>query len=276
MSRYPYDYTVFHPGAACRTCRLPKPARSKHCSVCKRCVARADHHCIFINNCVGARNTHYFLLLLLSTAVLTLYGAAVGLSLITAAMAARDPAFRLLPWRGTLDISDWLLLWSWGLRGPAGDNVGMGAVALLALLTTPLVWALLAYHLWLLYCGTTTNETLKWSDWQAEMRDGCAFARRLPPPGLEPPGWTRWPADAEQILVRTEDGNPPAPHLRIAGVGPWERVWRLKDVENLYDIGFRDNLVDVFLPGHVFRDPLTPVVEGGRNRKRRRIGRRRG
>lgn len=29
---YPYDRRLFHPGATCPTCQLPKPARSKHCS----------------------------------------------------------------------------------------------------------------------------------------------------------------------------------------------------------------------------------------------------
>ncbi len=37
------------------------------------------------------------------------------------------------------------------------------------------------------------------------------------------------------------------------GTGEWIRVWRLADVENLYDLGFWDNLKDVFWPMYDFR-----------------------
>lgn len=30
--------------------------------VCKRCIRRMDHHCVFINNCVGENNQKYFIL----------------------------------------------------------------------------------------------------------------------------------------------------------------------------------------------------------------------
>lgn len=63
---YPYDGRMFHPGVSCPTCQLVKPARSKHCRVCNRCVQRFDHHCVWVNNCVGAQNTRYFLMYLLS------------------------------------------------------------------------------------------------------------------------------------------------------------------------------------------------------------------
>ncbi|KAK0733240.1 DHHC palmitoyltransferase-domain-containing protein [Lasiosphaeria miniovina] len=278
MSRYPYDFALFHPGAVCATCRRLKPARSKHCSVCRRCVARADHHCIFINNCVGARNTHWFVLLLASTGALTLYGGVLGLSLMAAKTTARYPAWRLAPWRSGagMDFADWLVCWGWGLQ----DGVAMGAVTLLALLTSPLVWGLLGYHVWLVYCGTTTNESMKWSDWQAEMDEGFAFKRAMAPAGQRAkdlrvePAWTRWPAEAEQILVRTESGQPPRHPAGgqdpLPGVGEWEPVWRLKDVENLYDIGFWDNMVDVFFPNFSFRDIHEPVAEDNARRRVRK------
>ncbi|CAB1338284.1 unnamed protein product [Coregonus sp. 'balchen'] len=63
---YPYDKRIFYPGVCCPTCQLVKPARSKHCRVCNRCVQRFDHHCVWVNNCIGAQNTRYFLLYLLS------------------------------------------------------------------------------------------------------------------------------------------------------------------------------------------------------------------
>ncbi|ORY82862.1 hypothetical protein LY90DRAFT_375575 [Neocallimastix californiae] len=50
----------------CYTCELMKPKKSKvkHCKLCNRCVCRFDHHCSFINNCVGAANHKAFIYLL--------------------------------------------------------------------------------------------------------------------------------------------------------------------------------------------------------------------
>lgn len=156
----------------------------------------------------------------------------------------------------------------------------MGAVTLLAGLTSPLVWGLLGYHAWLVYCGTTTNESMKWSDWSYEMREGFAYKRKMHGQRQKDlkvePAWTRWPAETEQVLVRTESGQCPAEDDQtLPGYGPWEAVWGLKDVENLYDIGFWDNLVDVLVPGYNFRDePSGKRQRGGlRQRKKRRARR---
>ena len=53
---FPCDQQIFFRGQECSTCKTLKVGRSKHCAMCDWCVVRFDHHCIWVNNCIGLHN----------------------------------------------------------------------------------------------------------------------------------------------------------------------------------------------------------------------------
>uniref|UniRef100_A0A6I8PKR1 Palmitoyltransferase n=2 Tax=Ornithorhynchus anatinus TaxID=9258 RepID=A0A6I8PKR1_ORNAN len=66
----------------CTQCRLVRPARAGHCRLCRVCVRRMDHHCVWINNCVGESNHQAFLLALSFFLLTSGYGIALTLGTI--------------------------------------------------------------------------------------------------------------------------------------------------------------------------------------------------
>lgn len=47
---------------------------SKHCQVCQKCVIGFDHHCLWLNCCIGSRNyTQFITLLCLSILLFSMY-----------------------------------------------------------------------------------------------------------------------------------------------------------------------------------------------------------
>ncbi|URE03787.1 DHHC palmitoyltransferase [Musa troglodytarum] len=52
----------------CSLCEVLK--YSKHCRVCDKCVDGFDHHCRWINNCIGRKNYRRFFILMASSLLL--------------------------------------------------------------------------------------------------------------------------------------------------------------------------------------------------------------
>ncbi|KAI8072384.1 DHHC palmitoyltransferase-domain-containing protein [Gongronella butleri] len=53
-----------HEPRFCKRCDNYKPPRTHHCSSCGICVLKMDHHCPWVNNCVGFANYGHFIRLL--------------------------------------------------------------------------------------------------------------------------------------------------------------------------------------------------------------------
>ncbi|CAD8186278.1 unnamed protein product [Paramecium octaurelia] len=65
--------TAFNHQDICPICNVVKLPRSKHCDICQRCVLVYDHHCPWINNCVGAQNHLIFISFLISLLASLIY-----------------------------------------------------------------------------------------------------------------------------------------------------------------------------------------------------------
>lgn len=76
---------------ACPTCMIRKPIRSKHCRECGYCVVRMDHHCVWLDRCVGLQNHGRFILFLVFHIVSVLLYLACVLPFLWHAVAAALP-----------------------------------------------------------------------------------------------------------------------------------------------------------------------------------------
>lgn len=265
MQEYPYDHVLFKPGRFCRTCNLRKPARSKHCSMCHVCVAKHDHHCIWVMNCVGKANYAYFISMVSSLAVLLTYGAYLTYALSVKTL--EDQKLRRSEEMGgsqngkeRISWSLYFELWAWAFT----KDIQVGAVGMLAAFTAPLAWGFFLYHAFLVWRGTTTNESSKWADWNDDVADGLVFrserdtkraTNRLFAPWIEPV--VDWPISSSQLLIVRENGQPPdgpteedeatstSPvEISSAPRTPWKRLRDISEIDNLYDLGFWDNIMD--------------------------------
>lgn len=62
----------------CDFCRTLVGVRTKHCRECDKCVENFDHHCKWLNNCVGGQNYRLFFYLISCVFLMTTSQVAIG------------------------------------------------------------------------------------------------------------------------------------------------------------------------------------------------------
>ena len=179
LSDASFDGALSHPGLLCAPCGgLPRPPGSKHCHLCAHCVPSFDHHCVWINACVGARNRRFFLAFLFTHALLTTYGSYVmecvfreiyahhGLATATYAHPTTGAATPLTAWTVT--------------RFFAQAYPALWALCILIHVMGVVVALFAGFHGYLLLTGRTTHGDIvahraeQWGKAEAVRRDDAA------------------------------------------------------------------------------------------------------
>lgn len=97
--------TNFVSPQTCKPCSHRwKPPRAHHCRKCNMCVFRMDHHCAWIDNCVGIMNQKYFILFLVYTAILCSYQLFLLLVSLVFWVSFSPMTFRLYTTLGSVSV----------------------------------------------------------------------------------------------------------------------------------------------------------------------------
>lgn len=200
-----------------------------------RCVSRFDHHCAWINNCVGLNNTRHFLAFLAANVVLTTYGSILTVHILYGEMKLSgllevilvEPATkREIPiTQSPRHIFEWTLVY---FQTPC-------LILMFLVVAGILTIAFLIYQLHGIARGKTTYETFRWKD---------LHRSRLKQQAKDPGGRRR---KSQSLPAESSGGS--------GGVLNWIKDAftrrRRQPVElpgNIYNRGVIENLMEVLRP----------------------------
>ncbi|KAJ2671048.1 palmitoyltransferase swf1 [Coemansia sp. RSA 1085] len=211
----------------CRTCKLRKPARSKHCSACQHCIQMMDHHCIWLNNCVGLGNARWFLGFLATFSIVCFYGAYLVGTVVMEQRHLRGLVSGAVVW------DEWgqpiQLSFKSSILYILDDCPLLAVLFVLLLILAPAIGVFTAYQLRITMLGYTSNEESKWVNIADAIKDGVVFAIK---DGSH--------EEAIRVIEKEDQGDFDSQLCRP--------ITHLHQVPNVYDRGAWNNLKFVLHP----------------------------
>lgn len=157
---FEFDYVVYYP-KYCSTTKVVRPARSKTCRICRTCVAKFDHHCVWLNSDVGLNNYRYFLLFLASTSIICFYGVYIcGTVLLQTLMRDRLLSAVFVTSSGQRFKATIPIILQYMLH----NYMATIFLAIFLFAVGVAIGGFFLYHLLLASTNVTTNETFKWQE----------------------------------------------------------------------------------------------------------------
>ncbi|ABN67846.2 Heme Binding Zinc finger protein [Scheffersomyces stipitis CBS 6054] len=229
-SHFKNNQLIFFDHKVCSTCHITKPARSKHCSTCGHCYMLFDHHCVWVNNCIGYYNYRWFLLFLVANINFLAYGDYLCWKVISSQKVRWGKSF-------------WMLI-----RTTNDVNRITGIFVLLCSIFFCITVLFTGLHLRYIYLGVTTNELDKWSDVEYLVTLGSLYHIEN--------GFIDNESYVEKVILQSREevfislknneiliNRDNLPRFDLRKVESVER-----DLINIYDRGFWNNLMERLFP----------------------------
>ncbi|KAK0530527.1 Eukaryotic peptide chain release factor GTP-binding subunit [Tilletia horrida] len=135
----------------CETCGTYRAPRSSHCRPCDNCVEDIDHHCTFLNNCIGRRNYASFFAFLVFCVLAGFW--ILALCVVHLYYLTRPTTYEL-PRKGHFGGGH-------DFKGALAKAPVTAVLFCVTLVSLAPIGTLLGYHVWLVMMNRTTVEQIR-------------------------------------------------------------------------------------------------------------------